>query len=286
MSIILHPLTARQLDQVKERTPQTLMLIGPRGVGKMAIAQNLAADLLGMSTAALEKYAYCTTLAPDKPESISIDAVRSFQGFLTLKVPSSAAVSRIAIIEDAHLLTTEAQNALLKTLEEPPEATVLILTVAHQQALLPTIRSRAQTVMIHPAPENDLRVYFEQAGYLPEAITKALLMSGSLPGMSSALLAADTGHPLNVAAETARTILRATTFERLALVDTLAKQRQALMDILYILQQMARAALRGSANTKQSALWTTILQQAYRAEEQLIHNGQAKLVLTNLMLSL
>jgi hypothetical protein len=44
--------------------------------------------------------------------------------------------------------------------------------------------------------------------------------------------------------------------------------------------------LRGSANTKQSALWTTILQQAYRAEEQLIHNGQAKLVLTNLMLSL
>ena len=54
--------------------------------------------------------------------------------------------SKAVIIEDAHLLTTEAQNALLKVLEEPPAHTILILGSDTKEALLPTILSRCQII--------------------------------------------------------------------------------------------------------------------------------------------
>ncbi|MEI9914152.1 MAG: hypothetical protein WDN66_04200 [Candidatus Saccharibacteria bacterium] len=58
-------------------------------------------------------------------KSISIDEVRAINDFLMLKVPVKRTINRIVIIEKAERLTLEAQNALLKNLEEPPLGTVL-----------------------------------------------------------------------------------------------------------------------------------------------------------------
>lgn len=74
--------------------------------------------------------------------SIGIDDVKQIQKKVFLKPLKSK--FKAVIVEDAHLLTTEAQNALLKILEEPPEHTLLILGADTKDALLPTIRSRCQ----------------------------------------------------------------------------------------------------------------------------------------------
>lgn len=77
-------------------------------------------------------------------QSIGIDEVKQMQKKIFFKPIKSE--QKAVIIEDAHLLTHEAQNALLKVLEEPPTNTILILASNTKEALLPTILSRCQVI--------------------------------------------------------------------------------------------------------------------------------------------
>ena len=199
---------------------------------------------------------------------------------------------RVIIIEHAHLLSGEAQNALLKLLEEPPVGTVLMLTATSGQALLPTIRSRAQAISLQPPARGALDEYFSRQGYAAAKTQQAYFMSGGLPGLMSALLADDDQHPLAKAVQQARELLQASTFERLSRVDALAKQRPECARLLFVIQQMARAALEQTASkdggqmVRNLARWQHILRVAYDAETAFFANAQPKLVLTNLMLNL
>ena len=83
-------------------------------------------------------------LTPDK--SIGIEEIRTLQKNLSLRPFSSK--KKTALIKDAHLLTAEAQNALLKTLEEPPEHSLIILTAPDSFWLLPTVVSRCQVITL------------------------------------------------------------------------------------------------------------------------------------------
>jgi len=64
---------------------------------------------------------------------------------------------RVALIDDAHRMTTEAANALLKTLEEPPAQTLILLMTDSPETLLPTIRSRCQHVRFFPLSDDDVK---------------------------------------------------------------------------------------------------------------------------------
>lgn len=71
---------------------------------------------------------------------------------------------KVFIIDEADLLEVEAQNAMLKTLEEPPERTWIILCVEHEERLLPTIRSRCQRVAFGPLPREAMAEWFSRSG--------------------------------------------------------------------------------------------------------------------------
>jgi len=184
-------------------------------------------------------------------------------------------------------MTTEAQNALLKTLEEPPAGTVLILLATSLDAVLPTIRSRVRQLAIR-TPDNDaLTAYFHEKGHSSAAVDSALRISGGLPGLTHALLTEDQQHPLFVATTHARGILQSKTYERLLLVDTLAKQKELCLDVLYVMGRMAHMALaRPGGPPDASQRWQRVLQASFDAERQLGRSVQAKLVLTNFMLAL
>lgn len=77
-------------------------------------------------------------------KSIGIETIKQMQKKLFLKPIRSK--TKIVILEEAHLLTTEAQNALLKVLEEPPEHTIIVLSANSKESLLPTIISRCQVI--------------------------------------------------------------------------------------------------------------------------------------------
>ena len=283
-SLALHDHTKEQLDRFAAKPSHAILLHGPKGSGKAALARLLAARLLGISAQDLQSFPYKVVVSSLEGKAISIESIRTLEHFLSLKVPTSAAYNRFVIIEDSDLLTHEAQNALLKTLEEPPEATFIILTSSTKEALLPTITSRLQEIIVTKPPAQKLIDHFTAAGFSETDIQQVYAISGGLPGLMQALLS-DSDHPLKPATLTARLLLQQTAYERMLQVDELSKHRQLAIDVLYILQQMAHARLQvttGSQFTK----WLKILSASYTARNELQNSAQPKLVLDALMLKL
>ena len=111
---------------------------GPEMIGKKMFALELAAEFAGPED--------ITMITPD------IDAVREMKRFFSL-TPLNG-VYKVAIIDDAHRLTDEAQNALLKILEEPSASSIVILVTSHMDELLPTIVSRCHQLFFPAHPRS------------------------------------------------------------------------------------------------------------------------------------
>jgi len=145
------------------RVSSAYLFSGPSGVGKKLTAVNFAKALNCVADTGLRP---CDVCAPCKKvagrnhpdvsvvevaedeRSIKIDMVRSVMRDMGLR-PYEAR-KKVYIIDSADTMTDEAQNAFLKTLEEPPSGSVIILVADRQDALLPTIRSRSQEVRFFP----------------------------------------------------------------------------------------------------------------------------------------
>lgn len=283
-ALVFHPKTRLQLDSLLSNPSHAVLLHGQPGIGKYSLARFIAAEALSINPDQLAKHPYVRIIDSSTEKSTAIDTVRNLEHFLSLKVPSNDTISRIVIVAEAQLLSIEAQNALLKTIEEPPVATMLILTAPSSRAVLPTISSRVQLLqVVKPAAEN-LRRHFSDQSFEMADIVRAEAISGGLPGLMEALLQAS-DHPLQPATETARQLLQSSVYARLLLVDGLSKQKDHLLNVLFILQQMAHARLLTTAGS-QFEQWQRILKASYRANEQLTANAQPKLVLDALMLNL
>lgn len=118
------------------------------------IARLIISQSLDDRVAEIKKILTTHDLTPNHPDllyfpydsKLGIAEARKIKGHFSLK-PYSAK-GRVVVMEDASQLTQEAQNALLKTLEEPPESAILILAAPSDAKLLPTILSRCQIVRV------------------------------------------------------------------------------------------------------------------------------------------
>lgn len=287
--LVIHDQTRSQLEHYLRQPAHALLLIGPDGSGKQAIVEALAKQLLTS-----RNEVHFKTVEPEKDkQSIGIETIRELQQFVKLKL-SSDVDQRIIHINGAHLLTGEAQNAFLKMLEEPSTGTLYILTATNEQALLPTIRSRVQHLAIHRPDRQAIERFFVEQGFDAKDIAQAYSLSGGWPGLMGALLH-DATHPLRQTAQAARQLLQMTQFERLCQVDAMSKNKADTVQLLRILQLMARTALEQTADKALAAAapadrplrqWHKVLQASYDAEQAYAVSAQAKLALTNLMLVL
>jgi DNA polymerase-3 subunit delta' len=94
---------------------------------------------------------------------------------------------RFVVLDPADAMNPQAQNALLKTLEEPPEDTTLVLVAASPDALLPTIRSRCLRISFAPLPADVVAARLVAEGHAPEAARLAAALSGGSLGRALAL---------------------------------------------------------------------------------------------------
>lgn len=101
--------------------------------------------------------------------------------------------TKVFIVDEAHLLGVEAQNALLKTIEEPPEGTVIVLVTPSEDRLLPTIKSRCQLVPFGPLDGASMEAWVCSAGVDLSGVDAewALSFAGGSPGVLRAI--AETG---------------------------------------------------------------------------------------------
>jgi len=194
-------LLRRAVEQ--DRLAHALLFKGPMGVGKKTLAKTFAAALNCQDPQGHEPCGLCPSCRkfrssshPDfiviEPEgaAIKINQVRELKKALAF--PPFEAKIRVALLCDIHTMRREAANSLLKTLEEPPSQTMLILTADEAGGILPTILSRCQAVPFFPLPQPAVaKILVQEAGIEPEsAATLAAMAEGSL-GRARLILAKD-----------------------------------------------------------------------------------------------
>lgn len=123
------------------------LLSGPRGVGKTSIARILAHEVNGLP---YEDAAHLDIIEIDAASNRRIDEIRDLRE--RVNTAPSAAKYKVYIIDEVHMLTKEAFNALLKTLEEPPAHVIFILATTEAHKLPETIISRTQRYSLRPVP--------------------------------------------------------------------------------------------------------------------------------------
>jgi DNA polymerase-3 subunit delta' len=194
-----------QTAVARGRVPQSLLFSGPEGVGKRTTAIALAqavncpnardGDACGVCRTcqriARDQHADVVFLDQGEAASIKIQALRDRVLDVAGYRPFEAA-RRVFIIDPADALTAQAQDALLKTLEEPPSTTILVLVTAYADTLLPTVQSRCRRLRFGPLSRADVaRILVERRGVDPSAARTIAATSG---GSVAAALAAEAGH--------------------------------------------------------------------------------------------
>jgi len=273
--LLLHENDNIQLKALIQSGTQSMLLESERGYGKSSIATLMAMELVDSKSERI------VTLEPAET-SITIEQVRSLKNFFSLKTHING-VKRVALIVDADTMTVEAQNSLLKLLEEPPEHCHLILTSSHAEFLLPTILSRVQVVHLRKQTHQSVADYFVKKGFSSLEIKKAMATTDGLVGITSSVLNGEaTAHIASL--DQAKLLLGSKHVDRLKAIDGLSKNKQSTLMLLDAFKTIATVSIR--ANAKGVELWKTILHSSTRAEQQLAQNANTKLVLTNLFLSL
>ena len=199
----------------RDRIPQTMLFAGIEGLGKATLARRFAARLLGDgdrierddlslpdnagAIAAREKlpadkrnedplvfasHSDFLTFPPDGPlRQIGIPQMRLFKERAQFKPLKGT--RRVFLIDQADRAGEHAANSLLKTLEEPPDHLVIILSASNVSDLLPTIRSRSVVLNFSPLNDEDMRSF--AAAKKLDNPERRIALSGGSPGVAASL---------------------------------------------------------------------------------------------------
>jgi DNA polymerase-3 subunit delta' len=234
--------------------PHALLIVGPRGAGAGTLARDAVATLMcgapvdggpcgACRSCRLIASGSHTDLVVISPtgasDEIGIEPIRALAAGLALF--SVEGGRRIALIERADRMNEAAQNALLKTLEEPPSRTHVILAAAEDSRLMPTIRSRCAVIRLGlPDPNQASELLGERLGVDAPTAVRLLRMSSGRPG------------PL-IDAEATGDAARAHAQIRRQILDFAATQPHARLGQLSALVADARAILVAGADDGDAA---------------------------------
>lgn len=242
------------------RLPHAILIEGESGMGKRTLAREIARALVCRSVgekACLECSQCVKALkgvhpdifeysAPGGANSFHIDTVRDVIGDAYI-IPNEAD-HKVFILANAHCMNDNAQNALLKILEEPPSYAVFILTAENRTMLLPTVLSRVVTVSVdgvEPKQGADYIVnHFPEADY-NEAYSAVCAFGGNIGKAAESISGGKFGDMLRLTDDICSGIAAGREYELLKTLSPLTGSRQDTAAVLNMLKTVFRDALAG-----------------------------------------
>ncbi len=267
--LLLTTQTRAYLRAMQADPPHGLIITGPTGIGKLTVAKAWAHNLTSPINISL--------IEPDEKGTISIDTARTLYQLTRSKHDER----QVVLIDNAQSMGPEAQNALLKLLEEPNAKVIFVLTAPTIETMLPTIISRVQHVDLPRIPQKQMHAYVSShaAKLGPQELAQSLFVADGRPGILSSLLS-DPGafeHHRDVMLR-AKQLLSASSYERLSTVNELAKDRAQTTEVLEAMSRMLHSQLLHEPQPK-------LLRLADRLEiclVRLAQNGNPRAQLTEL----
>lgn len=237
------------------------LLYGPAGTGKRTLAKRLAAAILCTGKERpCGVCASCVKLAhgshPDffyyegkrGANAIHIDFVRWMRQDAFVK-PNDGAY-KVYLIPYAEDFSTQAANALLKVLEEPPAHAVFILTADRRERVIETIRSRCIQLAVYPADEDTIRAFIREKSpdiSAAECARIAALANGSM-GRAAGLLSGEDAESPALAFRITEAYAKRQEYALLCALQKAAATRESLRAVLEQIIPLLRGAMRGRAS--------------------------------------
>ena len=265
----MHPTGQKLVASYLSQPAHALLLSGPIGIGLYTIAHHIAREI--------DPHAYIHDVMPDEKHTITIETVRG----LYKLTRSQRETALVVIIDDAEAMGREAQNALLKLLEEPVEHVHFILTTHLPQQLLATITSRAQHIALTPLAmgNTDQLITLDddalcaQIRFLADGLPAEVVRLTS----SDAYLAQKTKLTRD-----ARAFLEGDSYARLLLVKEFSADREQAESFLATLTMLVSFML----FQRQSAEYVSLLENIETVRSRLQQNAHVRTQLTYLVTQL
>lgn len=193
-SLIGHHDVLAFIESELKKPSHAYLFVGPTGTGKATVAREFARLLLcpehGVHDEACSSCRRIGTgnhpdlviVEPEGRTSLGADTARWVVGQAVLTPVESD--RRLFLIEEAGLMTDQAANALLKTLEEPSAAVVFLLVAESEEDFPPTVASRCRIIRVGRVPEDDLTAALMHRGIEEEKARVLALVSGGRPGLA------------------------------------------------------------------------------------------------------
>lgn len=282
-------------DKIKEMLSNTIengttshsyLFVGTQGIGKKMLAVQFAKKILCLEQEEDNSCKSCIEFEsnnhPDymciQPEgnSIKIEQIR----FLQKKIQEKPIIAskKVYIINDADTMTQEAQNCLLKTLEEPPEFATIILIGSQENLFLPTIRSRCMILKFKPIEDDKLKQYMEVNFGITNLTKNRLdMFQGSI---GKAILLKDKQDEYEEIEKMINNLVTKDLIEIVQLAEPLYKAKEEIFEILEYMNILLLT------HAKENYLYTNCIKVVEDTKKRLKQNGNYDMCIDNLLFNI
>lgn len=276
-NIAINPRTAVAMDGFAIKPSHALILLATH----INYANHLAGVIAKKSLNNTKNWQNQIIDVKPAESKLGIEDIRNLRSKLRYKSESTGKLSTVVIISSLDILENEAQNALLKLLEEPPTGVLLILLATNSFSILPTISSRCSLIEALPISLDQAASHY---AHIKANIDYEYTISDGDPYKLELLLSNDK----EVTAELdsinfAKELLSQNAYQKLQKIEAIYKQKDQIYRLMNDIKLICKAAARKSKNKKPWVHNTKLVLESMRLLDS---NVQAKLVLDNLMLNL
>jgi replication-associated recombination protein RarA len=242
-AVVVHPITQKRLDILARDLPQSVLISGERGVGLYTIARMIAgSDFVGELRPQDAK-----EHTDNENGTIRVEMIRSLYDHTRAKHTTR----QVVIIDDADRMSSGAQAAFLKLLEEPNSQIRFILTSHSPQKLLPTIRSRVQHTNIQSVTEAQTAEFIASLRVNdPTRKAQLCFIAEGLPAEVQRLIGDEEYFRSRAKIiGDARTFLQASRYDKMVIIQKYRSDRTEALRLIDSMMQILRRSI--SANPKQ-----------------------------------